>query len=285
MTDHVERHPDSGLPMIESGGQWRVLGCLPPTLGADVAGAAVWGAARTLPPEKWRECNYHADWPAVNTDDQGKSQSCVGHVVESAFTYAWLQAGQKHKVFSPTYIYGLVNHGVDRGANLSDGFNALKLFGICEAKYVPQGMLYRSQFPAAAVANGRRHRPAECLSVRSFDAVGTALSLGWTLATGVLVGADIGKLDDEGVCPVPDKPTGGHAVTLVGLKYSKRLKEWLVLVHNSWGESWGFRDSTGQGGFAYLRRAHFDKCFFDTWAVTGVLSDPDDLSDDLPVAN
>ena len=57
-----------------------------------------------------------------------------------------------------------------------------------------------------------------------------------------------------------------------------------MLVHNSWGEKWGFRDATGQGGFAYLRRAHFEKCFFDTWAVGGVQSDPDDLSDDLPAA-
>ena len=133
MSDNVERHPDSGLPMIEAGGQYRVLGCLPPAHSpASALGAAspLWGAERTLPPEKWRECNYHADWPVVNTDDQGATQSCVGHVIESVFTYAWLQAGQKYKLFSPTYVYGLINHGVDRGANLSDGFNALKLFGI-----------------------------------------------------------------------------------------------------------------------------------------------------------
>jgi hypothetical protein len=269
--------------MIEAAGEWRVLGCLPPSLA--LGAPAVWGADRTLPRDKWRECDYQAAWPQVATDDQGRTETCVGHAVETVFSYAWLQAGQKWKVFSPTYIYGLINHGVDRGSSLSDAMNALKLFGICEAGYVPEGMIFRSQFPAAAFANGRRHKPVECLSVRSYDQVCSSLSLGFPLATGILVGTDFSKLDDEGVCPVPTKAAGGHAVALVGLKFSKKWNDWLVLVQNSYGESWGFRGAGGRGGFAYLRRAHFDKCFFDTWAVGGVMSDPEDLGDDLPVAN
>lgn len=279
MTIAVERHPESGLPMIEQGGQWRVLGCLPgaPILGA-AAGLGVWGAERLLPRAKWRECDYHADWPQVNVDDQGASQSCVGHAIESVFSYAWLQAGQLFKTFSPTFIYGLINHGVDRGSSINDGMNALKLFGICEASIVPEGTLFRSQFPAAAYANAKRYKPVECLLVRGYDHLCSALSLGFPLATGVLVGENFGELGDEDICPVPDKPVGGHAITLVGLKFSAKLNDWIIKFHNSWGLRWG------RGGFGYLRRAHFDKCFFDTWAVGGVMSDPDDTSDDLPTA-
>jgi hypothetical protein len=279
-----ERHPESGLPMLEQGGKWRVLGCLPPepTLGSSVAS---WRSDRVLLPDQLRNCNYHADWPVVNTDDQGATESCVGHAVETVFSYAWLQAGQAYKLFSPTFLYGMINGGVDRGSRLGDAINALKLFGLCEARYVPEGMIFRHQFPQIAFANAKRHKPSDCLLIRSYDQLCTALVLGLPCATGLFVGKNIGQLEDDGCCPLPDTVTGGHAVAPVGLKYSAKRKEWLVLIHNSWGTSWGMPDETGQGGFAYLRRAHFASCFFDTWAVGGVQSDPDDLSDDLPAAN
>ncbi len=278
----IDRHPDSGLPMIEAAGAWRVLGCLPP---APALGASALATGAILTPDKWRECNYHADWPVIATANQGATESCVGHAIQTIFSYSWLQSGLKFKVFSPTYVYGLINHGVDRGSSISDAVNALKAFGICEARYVPEGMIFRSQFPAEAAQNGRRHRPVDCFQVRGYDELCSQLTLGFPLATGVLVGRDFGALDDEGVCPVPESPVGGHALAVVGLKYSKKLSDWLVLVQNSWSDSWGFRDATGQGGFAYLCRRHFERCFFDTWAVCGVQQDPDDPDDDTPVAH
>lgn len=278
----VERHPDSGLPMVEVNGVWRVLGCLPPPLGASPRAATF---SQAIPRERWRECNYHAAWPAVNVDDQLLTQSCVGHAVETVFSYAWLQAGQKWKVFSPTYIYGLINHGVDHGATISEAMNAIKLFGIAEAKYVPPGMIFRSQFPPEAVANGRRHRPVDCLRVVGFDSACSALSMGFPLVTGVLIDKQFGVLDDEGVPAVPTQPVGGHAIALVGLKWSERQNDWLVLMQNSWGESFGFKDETGTGGFCYLSRQHFERIFYDTWGIGGVMSDPEDTSDDLPVAH
>jgi hypothetical protein len=276
-----ERHPESGLPMVEEGGAWRVLGCLPPPLGAS---PQMWEASRGLPPSQFKECNLHTSFPIIKTDDQAQSQSCVGHAIEKIWSYNWLQSGMIPKDFSPTFIYGLINHGVDRGASLTDGMNALKLFGIAESSYVPEGMIFRSQFPSGAVANAKRYKPVETLRITSYDDICSAITLGQPVATGILVGENFGKLDDQGICPVPETPVGGHAIALVGLSYCKKLEDWVVLMHNSWGMSWGLKDETGQGGFAKLCRKHFERYFFDTWAIGGVMSDPDDPADDLPVA-
>lgn len=261
-------------PVIDAGGQPRALACLPGPVGAPGGWAA--DPRRTLPPAQWRPADLPALFPEVGTDDQGRTLSCVGHAVETVFSYAWLLAGRAFKEFSPTFVYALANHDEDRGADIGTAVRALALYGLAEASYVPEGVIFRSQFPAGAIQNARLHRPVDPFRVASFDAACTALSLGQPLATGILVGRDFSRLDAEGVPPVAAEPVGGHAVALVGLSYSEARKDWLLLAQNSYGRGWGVpHPVTGVGGFCRLSRDHFKSVFFDTWGLGGVLAAAD----------
>jgi hypothetical protein len=161
---------------------------------------------------------------------------------------------------------------------------AVKMYGIAEASLVPQGMIYRSQFPSAAYANARRHRAVEAFQCRTVQDILTALSLGFGVVSGIWVGNNLGRLDSDGVAPLPDRVVGGHALAHIGLKWSARRNRWLILTQNSWGETWGMRDATGQGGFCYLTEDHWANMRIDAWAIGGVFNDPDDPGDDIPVA-
>ncbi len=279
-------HHSNGLPMIHQAGEYRVLGCLPPY---ERCGLPEFGDAQAvLQPAQWKEICLPSLFQTIPVEDQGKTSSCVGHATASALTFAWLQAGGKYHHFSPTYVYGLINGGRDAGAVISDAMTVLKNYGDAESSLVPEGMIFRQQFPAEAFANAKRFRAVEVLQCRTFADICTALSLGFPVVTGILVGQNFGNLDAEGVAPLPDTVLGGHALPLLGLKYSQRRGAWLPLIKNSWSERWGVQiDTPGgkQGGYAYLTEAHWNGIRMDSWAIPAVFTDPDDHDDDLPVAH
>lgn len=240
------------------------------------ATAADWAALRPR--------DLYATWHTVGclpTWDQGRSLACVGHAVEQAFAVTWLQSGGAPKLFSPTFIYGIVNGGRDGGATVAAGCNAIKNFGICEVGLVGPGKIFRTDFPPASYANARRHRAVEVWRLASYYELCLAIHLGYACFSGIWIGKNFGSLDAAGVAPLPDVVVGGHAMTLCGLHTAGGRP--LVLAHNTWGDGWGFRHpASGAGGFCYLTEEHWNGIYMEAYAIAGVLRDPD--LPPLPVA-
>ncbi len=278
--DGVFRDRDSGLAVVVADGVPRPLGCLPADDEA-LLGTTAWGDRKgVLGLGDLREIDLSAIYPQVTVDDQGSTNSCAGHAAETIFSYAWLQGGLFFKRFSPTYLYGLANGDRDGGAVLAKVMKALSLYGIAGEELVPEGMIFRSQFPQNAYANARRHKPVEILSCRSFEDIVEALSGGFPVCSGIYVDTNFvaGRLDADGVAPAGGQVVGGHALAHVGLKWSARWGEWLVKTQNSWGVRWGMK------GFCWLRKLHWDNMQIDAHAAIGVQNDAEDDRDDLPVA-
>ncbi len=277
MPNDVLQH-DNGLTMIYQGGEWRPLACLPQRLGSP---HAEWGGIETpIAAFTPKEVDLYATWGdlGISIDNQGSTSSCVGHGCETTFDYAWLQAGRRMAQFSPTFVYGLINGGRDAGAVISDAATAIKNFGICDAKYAPEGAIMRSQYSAEAYRDAKRHRAIEVLKLNGWQDILQAIWLELPVMAGLLVGRNFGDLDGEGIAPLPDQVLGGHCISIMGAKQSKRSGEWVAKIQNSWSKNWGL------GGFAYLTERHFQSTNPDAWAIIGVAQDPDDTFDDVPVA-
>lgn len=272
----VEIHPESGLPMIEQAGEFRVLGLLPPH---KLCALPDWGASRpVLPAGQWQEIDLDGTY-GLRVLDQRKQNSCVGHAVCSGMEEAWQSTGQPFQAFSPTFIYGLINGGKDQGAVISDALVAVKTYGICLENEVPHELIYRQQFPASAFATAKRFKLAEAFKCFSYEEICTALSLGRSVVVGVYVGRNFGDLDDEDTVPArPDVVIGGHAILLTGMKNTRKYGL-IPRGHNSWSERWGRK------GKFNLPKTYIDAMpYIDAFALEIVYDDPQDSSTDVPIA-
>lgn len=281
MPARIERDIESGLMLIEANGEWRALACLPPH---KLCALPPWELGNpVLQANQLQEIALDELWD-TKVNQQHKTNACVGHAVDVAFTIAWLQAGGDPREFSPTWLYGLINGGQDRGSVVSDALTAIKMYGICEEKFVGADKIYRQQFPSEAYGNARRFRVIEAYQVRNFAQLCTAISLGFPVVSGIYIGDNFSDLDADGIAPLPDQVIGGHALCHVGLKYSKKRGLWLVRTRNSWGKEWGFQNSIGRGGLCYLTEAHWARMNLDAWAICGVFRDPEDADSAIPSA-
>lgn len=257
-----------GLPAIWEGGQFRVLGCLQPSpkhLGA----AQRYGDAYPVVKElEERDYAFHGS-PIRN---QGQYGSCASHAGTTALDIVLRMIGAPPPLLSATMPYALVNGGRDNGSVMSDVLNVLIRVGTCLNKTFPESKIYKSQLPRSAYAEAANYKITQAYMCRSYEELCSAIHLGFPVSLGIMVGQNFGQLDSEGVCPLPDRILGGHALCGMGLKKSARTGEWLIKFQNSWTAQWG------QGGFAYLRKAHFGQ-IMDGYAVVY----PKSLNDPPPV--
>jgi len=260
----------SDLPAIEFNGTYYVLGCIKSTNYYGFGNFA--DVHPVLSASQWQEIDLeHYNLPILN---QQSTSSCVGHASCSAMEMAWVQSGRKLREFSPYFIYGQINGGRDQGAMISDALQSLKEIGVCLKNEVPQGAMFKYQFPKSAYENAKNYKIFDAFQCGTFDEVCSAISLGFPVVLGIMVGNNFPRLDSEGVAPLPAGGGGGHALLGMALKRSQRYG-WLVKVQNSWSASYGVN------GHCYLRREHFDNQI-DSFAIqvtTG--EDPTDP----PVAN
>lgn len=259
----------NGLPTIltDRDGTPRVLGCLPPR--DDFGGLPRFGAANGLiARDRWSDMDLspflHPVW------NQGGHGSCVGHGSATAFHVAFAIAGGTipPSGFSPTSLYALINGGRDRGAIVSDAMTALMRHGLCLMSEVPESVIYERQIPEAAKATRKRFRVHDAYHCETFDAIGSALQLGFPVSFGIMLPGRFNNLDVEGVCGLGGGRLGGHCMAAYG---TKRLADgrWAVRVRNSWGTRWG------RGGDCLLVEEHFGRdC--DAFAIRADLSDPMD---------
>jgi intein/homing endonuclease len=198
--------------------------------------------------------------------------NCVGHGSVTAFTRAWSITGHPIRKFSSCYIYGNINGGRDQGAIVSDAMDLLLSKGTCLESTVPEGMIFRRQFPAGADAEAQKYRAFDCYHLGSFDEIGSALVMGDPVCFGIMVGARFNNLDSEGVPPVGGN--GGHCLEGHGLVRLKSGK-WGVRTQNSWSVDWG------NGGCCVLIEGHFTygqnyMGGLDAFAIRATADAPDD---------
>ena len=265
---------ENGLPLLHEGGDYRVLGLLPPSEAVSAPPPDFVSARKVFPRSEWRDISLrHYGVPIM---DQKQSSACGGFATCAAFSVGWYASGQPQYRFSPFWIYGLCNHGRDAGLVLSDALAALIEHGVAREEAVPSGAMFRSQFPTTAFSDARCHK-VMAWKLSSFDELGSALAQGLTVVSGIMVGQNLGKLDSEGVCPLPDRIVGGHAMAHLGIKRSNR-HGWLIETQNSWSSRWGM------GGYCYLHEGHFAGRV-DAFAVgIGLDSVADRTTDPPPVA-
>lgn len=265
--------PSENPAWIMPDGVIRVMGCLPPL--ADYGGLPKFAAAnRVIPRSEWRDIDLSPlGVPVLN---QGQHGSCVGHGSTTAYWFAYLIAGGTVPIggFSPTSLYAQINGNRDRGAVVSDAMTAMMTTGIGLMSDVPESLIYDRQISAEAKAKYSRFRVLDAYHCSTFDEIGSALQLGFTVSYGITLAANFNNLDSEGVAGHGWGVLGGHCMAGFGTKKLNSGK-WAIRNRNSWGQ-WG------QNGNCFLVEEHFGRdC--DAFAIRAAMFDPMDPQK-LPVA-
>ena len=219
-------------------------------------------------------------WQGHRILNQKSTNSCVGHASTAGMEILQKQRQIVQKNFNPFFHYALINGGQDGGAYISDSLNMLRKYGICETSAFPYDRVYyKSSLTKAAYDNAARFKLGYAYQCNTFEEVCQAISLGFVVNIGILVGSNFTKVDSEGIAPLPNGGGGGHSMLACGIKQHSKYG-WLVKLQNSWGSSFGL------GGYCYVRKEHFtSRSKLDCFAFQGVIEDhlDQDKTDDVPV--
>lgn len=167
--------------------------------------------------------------------NQGRHGSCVGHGTGTAVNKIWRIAGGAPHDFSSCYIYGLINGGRDAGASITQAFQAIQA-GVCFEDQVPEGMIYKSQFPQDAFTIAKRFVGWMGYVCHTIDELCSGLQLGGMPVYGVCVGGAFQNYSGDGPIQV-GWGAANHCVTADGMH--EENGKWYLDGINSWGESWG----------------------------------------------
>lgn len=256
------------LPYIDFGGHRRYLAALPNQPGK-VYAPSFRIVSAVIPRSEWQELDYSGFYAPIL--DQNGYNACAGHAGATTFTREWSKSGRTQHPFSAWYLYTQVCGGFDGGANLGDCIQSMTSIGMVDDSQVPHGVYRKGQIPAGCDDTAKRFRLRQAYELNSFDDLGTALMLGYTLYFGINVGQRFGNLDTGGVPGVGG--WGGHALHGCGLvkvlsgSYQGR---WAIRTQNSWSTAYG------QQGFCNLVEEHFHGSAFGAYAVKGLNDDPQD---------
>jgi hypothetical protein len=191
-----------------------------------------------------------------------------------------LASGQARHLFSPTSIYARINGGRDQGAQVASGLEAIKTYGTCFQEQFGEDKIYAQQLSAAAAKTATRFRVLEAYKINNWSELGTAITKGFVVVSGIGVGDNFSNLDSNGVAPLPNRVIGGHCLASFGLKKVSGI--WVANTRNSWGDRWG------KLGNCYLQRDAWHPQYgfpFDAFAIGGVLDDPEETETDPPILN
>lgn len=273
----IGKNSISSLPAVKYNKTYYVLGCLEET-EESVKDFPVFGTnfATSLDPSQWQEIDLQ--WYKNPIWDQGMTSSCTGQGTNAGMQMCYMQSGRPLMQFNPYFTYGMVNGGRDAGAMISDCLRSLISDGACPHDDLQKGMMFKNQFPQKAFTDAKRFRLEQAYKCSSFEAICSAISLGFVCPLGIYVGQNFPQIDNEGVCPLPGGGGGGHCILGMGLKKSNRYG-WLIKIQNSWGTSFGMN------GFAYIHKGHFQKMNPDAFAIQTIIDDPQDSTpaDEVPV--
>jgi hypothetical protein len=255
----------SNLPSVFFDGEYRVLGLTPSSEESKAKFPKFGAHFATLDPSQWKETDLSSFNPDVL--DQDGVGACASFAGSGGIAMGLLQAGRPKKAFNPYFLYALVNGGRDAGSSLSDVMSALMVDGVCSAEMMPYRLTFKSQLPQQAYDDASKYKLLKTFHCGSFEEICSAITLGFTVPLGIMVGNNFSNLDNEGVAPLPSGGGGGHAILGIGLHQSSRYG-WVIKILNSWGSSFGMR------GYCYLRKEMFRAMNPDAFAIQSV-NDPD----------
>lgn len=266
------RYSTHGLPIIETKNGEFLLGAIRPDPVVKGSFQAYSSKYPIVPRAQWREVDYR--FYKSPTWNQGRHGSCAGHASTKAFDYHRRIAGMKPIELSPTFVYAQLNGGQDRGASVSACMQVLGQIGTCTRQECGVDQIFQNQIPRSAWTTAQGYKLQQAFVIRTFDELGSALTLFGPAAIGILIGQNFGRLDGQGVAPLPVVTVGGHAITAVGLKQIQG--QWCPLIQNSWDVQFGF-----DGGFAYITERHTYR-MFDGFALVIPKESGDIEKDDEP---
>lgn len=256
------------LPFIEVDGVKRVLGCLPPKPGR-FRMAQFADNFPVLSREQWQEMDFR--FTNVPVLDQGHFSSCLGNATASGCMISRGLAGRKPVTLSAGFIYAQINGGRDAGAVVSDAFNEIQITGTCTAEEVGEAQIYKSQILESAYITAKKYRAAEVFYCPSFDSIMTAITLGFPVIFGIVIGRNFINLDNDGVVPSRiDMVLGGHALVGYGSWKSSKYG-WVIRTRNSWTKSFGLQ------GDCFIPETYFRNS--DAFAIKSMISNQDDIPD------
>ncbi len=195
--------------------------------------------------------------------DQGGQNSCVGWA--TAYVLKSYQERIEHnhllakpdgspqwqKVFSPAFVYNLLNNSRDGGITYIDALNLLSSQGVVpwsEMPYNPDD--FRSKPAPALLQKARAWRIDYWRQVNVLDPkeLKAHLNAGYPVMLGAVIDQGFYKARKGHVWKKREgKSLGGHALVLVGYDDAKRSFK----VINSWGPRWA------NGGFGHIDYAWF----------------------------
>lgn len=262
-------------PAIYYDGFYRVLSCIPSSEESASKFSTFQSAFRNISAADFQEIDLSYLKPPIK--DQKATSACVGFSTSSGMDSVWMQMGRELELcFSPFFTYGIINGNRDAGAMISDALRSLMENGICRVGDLPAGAMFQRQFPQSAFEIAKKYKLKEAFRCQSFEDICAAISLGFFVAFGIMVGSNFPALDRESVAPLPNGRGGGHALLGVGLKRSERYGM-VIKTQNSWSGNFGL------GGYCYLRKEHFSQINPDAFAYR-YMNDPEGSESDIPVA-
>lgn len=253
----------NNLPHIDVAGDRRILACLPPVPN-DLPMFASAGIG-VIPRSEWKEVDYFTRF-GIKIYDQNGQGSCVGHGSVMAATIALLLAGASLVRLAACFLYGLINGGRDNGANVSESMERLLDTGVCLESEVGPKNIWKRDFPSSAFETAKRFKIIEAYNCQTFDEIGTALQLGFTVSFGIEIGTQFNP-DANGILPPLRGRRGGHCMCLAGAKLING--KWYFLVINSWSTAWGIN------GTAWIDESYFQRDV-DAFAIRAGSVDPQD---------
>lgn len=197
--------------------------------------------------------------------DQGRQNSCVGwataYVVKSYQEHLEQNQPLAHpdgspdwrRVFSPAFVYNLLNNGRDGGITYVDALNLLSGQGVVPWAEMPYDMDDFRRKPGPALmqqAKAWRIDYWRQVNVLDLKEIKAHLQAGFPVMIGALIDQGFYHARKGHVWKKREgKSLGGHALVLVG--YDDRRQAFRLI--NSWGPRWA------DGGFGWIDYAWFPR--------------------------
>jgi C1A family cysteine protease len=189
--------------------------------------------------------------------DQGSIGSCVGNGVAFCHHFDQIKRGFKNQ-FAPSRLFvyynaraieGTVNE--DAGAQIHDGIQTVKQYGICAETIWPYDVskfAVKPTQPAYVSAEKSQTLKHQQVNQTAAD-IEQCLIEGYPVVFGMMVYEDFEGpvVAKTGMVPMPrGNMIGGHCMVIVGYNRAKQL----FIVRNSWGMKWG------DNGYCYVPYAY-----------------------------
>lgn len=227
--------PDDPLALQANGLPLYGMGLLPATPEERRSLPRVYSVVNKIPRSQWTKkisTRYSRPFKVLN---QGQHGSCVGHGTMSAANKIWIAGGGAPHVFSACFNYGNINGNRDAGASIVAAFHSLQKDGACFEEQVPEGMIYRSQFPKEAFETAKRFMGWPGFIAHDLDEWVSGVLQGGQGVMGVTVGGAFQAYRGQGLVKVGYGPAN-HCVCEDGFDPTSEL---IVDLLNSWDLVWG----------------------------------------------